>query len=528
MTTTTAVRPADARRAHLAPGWAGAVAAAVALGAGELAAGLLGAGASLVVAVGDLVIDFAPPAVEDAGISIFGTNDKPALVVGIVVLSLLFGYGLGRVAARRFAAAAAGLAAFGAVGAWAAQRSPTMDDATGVVVAALAAAAGIGTLALLLRLGARPVPVGPVDDPADHKAGASRRGFLLASAAAVGAAGLAAAGGRYLLDRSRRVLASGRADVVLPVPGAPVAAPGPAASFDVAGLSPIVVPNEDFYRIDTALVVPRVDPQQWQLEITGMVDRPFAINFRELTGMRMEEHYVTLACVSNRVGGDLVGNARWLGVPLADLLSRAGVDPAATQIVGRSVDGFTVGFPTAVGLDGRIAMVAVGMNGEPLPFEHGFPARLVVEGLYGYVSATKWLSEIELTTLEDFDAYWVPRGWAKEAPIKTQSRIDVPGSSRVAAGRQPVAGVAWAPGRGIAAVEVRVDGGEWHAAEVSAPLDDAAWVQWLWQWDATEGDHVLEVRATDGDGVAQTAEETAPRPDGATGHHTVRVKVEGV
>ncbi len=526
---TTVAEPAGTRRvAQLAPGWAGVVAAAVALGVGELAAGLLGAGASLVVAVGDLVIDFAPPAVEDAGISIFGTNDKPALVVGIVVLALLFGYLLGRAAARRFAVAAAGLAAFGAVGAGAALRSPTMDDAAGVVVAAIAAAAGIGALALLLRLGARPVADGPIDDPTDHKEGASRRGFLLASGAAVGVAALAAAGGRYLLDRSRRVLATGRADVVLPVPGEPVAAPGPAASFEVEGLTPIVVPNDEFYRIDTALVVPRVDPQDWQLEITGMVDRPFTINFRELTNMPMEEHYVTLTCVSNRVGGDLVGNARWLGVPLADLLDRAGVDPAASQIVGRSVDGFTVGFPTEVGLDGRIAMVAVGMNGEPLPFEHGFPARLVVEGLYGYVSATKWLSEIELTTLEDFDAYWVPRGWAKEAPIKTQSRIDVPGGRRVAAGRQPVAGVAWAPGRGIAAVEVRVDGGDWNAAEVSDPLGDAAWVQWLWEWDAAAGDHVLEVRATDGDGVTQTAETAAPRPDGATGHHTVRVKVEEV
>ncbi len=508
----------------LPPALAGALAAGAALGIGELTAGLVSAGSSLVVAVGDLVIDFAPPAVEDAGISIFGTNDKPALVVGIVVLSLLFGAVIGRIAARSFRAGAAGFAAFGLLGAWAGLRSPTME--LGPLVAAVAAGAGIAALWMLLQVGERPAPAGPIDDPSEHKAGASRRGFLLATGAAAGVAVAAAASGRWLLDRSRRVLASGRADVVLPVPGEPVAAPGPAASFAVTDLTPIVVPNDEFYRIDTALVVPRIEVQEWQLDITGMVNRPYSLNFRELTDMPMEEHYVTLSCVSNQVGGDLVGNARWLGVPLADLLDRAGVDPAATQIVGRAVDDFTVGFPTAAALDGRIALVAVGMNGEPLPFEHGFPARLVVEGLYGYVSATKWLAEIELTTLEDFDAYWVPRGWAKEAPIKTQSRIDVPAGRRIAAGRQPVAGVAWAPGRGISRVEVRVDDGAWQPAELSAPLSDAAWVQWLWEWDATDGDHVIEVRATDGDGVAQTEERTSPRPDGATGWHTIRVRVE--
>ncbi len=501
-------------------GLAGAAAAAAALGVGELAAGVLAAGSSLVVAVGDLVVDFAPPSVEDTGISLFGTNDKLALVIGILVLSLLFGSLLGRLAVRRFAVAAGGFGLFGLVGLWAALRSPVMDDGAGIGVAVAAVAGGIGALWVLLRSVAPHQPV-----PADGRR-ASRRAFLAAAGGTAAFAVLAAAGGRWLLDRSRRVLASGRDDVVLPVPGEPVAAPGPAASFDVQGLTPIVVPNDEFYRIDTALVVPRVDIQDWQLSITGMVDRPYTLNFTELSNLPMEEHYVTLSCVSNRVGGDLVGNARWLGVPLAAILDRAGVDPAASQIVGRSVDDFTVGFPTAAGLDGRTALVAIGMNGEPLPFEHGFPARLVVEGLYGYVSATKWLSEIHLTTLDAFDAYWVPRGWAKQAPIKTQSRIDVPDRGSVAPGRQAVAGVAWAPGRGISRVEVRVDGGDWHEAEVSAPLSDAAWVQWLWEWDAEPGDHVLEVRATDGDGVTQTDDVAPPRPDGATGYHSVRVTAE--
>ncbi len=492
----------------------------MALGVGELLAGLLEAGSSLVTAVGDLVIDFAPPAVEDTGIALFGTNDKLALVVGIVVLAMAFGALLGRLAARRFAWGAAGLAAFGALGAWAAARSPLMGDFTGVVVAAGAALAGISALWLLV---ARPA-AGPVAG-APGSLLATRRTFLAAGAGTLAVAGLSAAGGRWLLQRARRVLAAGREDVVLPAAAEPALPPPPAASIEVAGLTPIVVPTGEFYRIDTALVIPRVDPREWTLSVTGMVDRPYSINLTELLDMPMVERYVTLACVSNRVGGDLVGNALWRGVPLVDILERAQVAPGASQIVGRSVDGFTVGFPTAVARDGREALVAVGMNGEPLPFEHGFPARLVVAGLYGYVSATKWLEEIELTTLEGFDAYWVPRGWAKEAPIKTQSRIDVPGGRDVEAGPQPIAGVAWAPDRGIARVEVRVDDGDWHEARLSAPLSEDAWVQWIYEWQAEPGSHFIEVRATDGEGVTQTSENSQPRPDGATGYHLRRVNV---
>jgi DMSO/TMAO reductase YedYZ molybdopterin-dependent catalytic subunit len=252
-----------------------------------------------------------------------------------------------------------------------------------------------------------------------------------------------------------------------------------------------------------------------------MVNRPYSIDYADLLDMRLVERDITLSCVSNQVGGDLVGNARWLGVPLTEILDRAGVSPDASQIVGRSVDEFTVGFPVAAAYDGREALVAVGMNGEPLPFEHGFPARLVVAGLYGYVSATKWISEIEMTTWDGFDAYWVPRGWAKEAPIKTQSRIDTPTrNAEIPPGRHTVAGVAWAPTRGISRVEVRLGDAEWTEAELSEPLSENAWVQWKIDWEAsTSGRQVLQCRATDGEGELQTEEVAPPAPDGATGWH---------
>ena len=286
--------------------------------------------------------------------------------------------------------------------------------------------------------------------------------------------------------------------------------------------------NKDFYRIDTALVVPNVSPDSWSLKVSGMVDRPFEISFDELLALPQVEEAVTLSCVSNEVGGNLVGNALWQGVPLRALLDRAGVQPGASQVVGRSVDGFTAGFPTAALTGERTALVAVGMNGEPLPVLHGFPARLVVAGLYGYVSATKWLTEVRLTTLEDFDGYWIPRGWSKEGPIKTESRIDVPRSGvPLSTGTIPIAGVAWAPGpgRGIAKVEVQVDDEPWRAATLGPVLSGNTWCQWLLKWDATPGTHTLQVRATDGTGETQTEDQAPPDPDGATGWDSHRVKV---
>jgi len=298
-------------------------------------------------------------------------------------------------------------------------------------------------------------------------------------------------------------------------------------SLSIAGLTPLVVPNDAFYRIDTALLVPQVDVSGWQLSVSGMVDHQLTFTYDELLSMPLYEQYVTISCVSNEVGGHLVGNALWTGVRLKDVLGTAGVRPGATQVVGRSVDGFTVGFPTAwATAPEREPLIALGMNRELLPPEHGFPARLIVPGLYGYVSATKWLSEIELTTRDAVDGYWIPLGWAKDGPILTQSRIDVPhDGDKLDAGPTTIAGLAWAPDRGIERVELRIDGGPWQAAQITRPIAPATWVQWTLPWNAAAGGHRLEVRATDGTGTVQTAEQTAPAPDGASGHHTISVQV---
>jgi DMSO/TMAO reductase YedYZ molybdopterin-dependent catalytic subunit len=498
------------------PALSGLLAAALALAASELVAGVTGV-PSLIVTVGNLVVDTAPPALEDFAIGTFGVYDKVALFVGMLVVAGVAGAVLGMVAARTFVIGVAGFLAFGLLAVLAALRDPQTPVAPALAAALVAAGVGIGALAFLLRAAV------PGPDPAEIRA--SRRAFLQGVAGVAAVAAVAAATGRFLVEQGRAIV-RGREEVVLPEASEPAPGTPDEASLEVEGLDPLITPNQDFYRIDTALVVPRVDVEGWNLEVTGMVDQPYRLTFDELLAMPMVEHYVTLACVSNEVGGHLVGNALWLGVPLRDVLGRAGVQAGATQIVGRAVDGFTVGFPTEAAFDGRVALVAVGMNGEPLPYAHGFPARLVVSGLYGYVSATKWLEQIELTTLEAFDAYWIPRGWAKQAPIKTQSRIDVPGfGSSLRAGPQRVAGVAWAPNRGIERVEVQVDESSWQEATLSRPLSGDAWVQWVFEWQAPAGDHVLRVRATDGTGQTQPEERVPPRPDGATGYHTISVEV---
>jgi len=290
-------------------------------------------------------------------------------------------------------------------------------------------------------------------------------------------------------------------------------------------MTPIVVANDRFYRIDTALVVPAVDPEEWTLTIKGMVDREVVLTYADIMAMRLVERYVTLSCVSNEVGDGLVGNALWTGIPLTELLELAGVQPGADQIVGRSVDGWAAGFPTELAFDGRNALLAVGMNREVLPANHGFPARLVVPGLYGYVSATKWITEIELTTWDAFDGYWIPRGWSKEGPIKTQSRIDRPRPrSKVDAGAYTLGGVAWSPEHGIDKVEVQIDDGPWMPCELSEPLSSEAWVQWKLDAAFAEGDHLIRVRATDRTGFTQTPGEVPPAPNGAEGWHTINIK----
>jgi DMSO/TMAO reductase YedYZ molybdopterin-dependent catalytic subunit len=392
-----------------------------------------------------------------------------------------------------------------------------------MVSGGLAAITGLFSLQWLLGIESRP----PASEDAQRSSDPSRRSFIIGLSAILGLAAVSAGVGRALLERAKVVVA-GRAEVVLPTPAEAVGeVPAAADLTGIEGLSPVITPNDSFYRIDAALSVPKVDVPTWTLAIKGMVDRPYTIDYSDILEMRMVERYVTLSCVSNKVGGDLVGNAKWLGVPLTEILDRASVQVDAEQIVGRSVDDFTVGFPVQVAYDGRDALLAVGMNDEPLPFEHGFPARLVVAGLYGYVSATKWLSEIELTRWDDFDAYWVPRGWAKEAPVKTQSRIDTPPSgAQMAPGPRQVAGVAWAPNRGIGRVEVQLgEAASWVEAELSESLSDNSWRQWSVEWDASPGTHRIRVRATDGEGETQTEAIVPPAPDGATGWHTIEVSV---
>ena len=498
---------------------AGALAAGVALSISELVAGLFFSAPSLILALGEQAIDLAPGPVERWAIDTFGTNDKLALVVGIVIMSLVLGAVFGLAARAKPAYALIGFAAFGALGFGAGTLVPLSSTTLSFVAAASAALAGIAVLSVLLRI------LTTSTDAARHPWDRSRRAFLVGSAAVVAVGASSAALGRWLANRTGVAVAR-REEVTLPAPAEVAASPTAAHMLDVDGISPLVTTNEDFYRIDTALSVPMVDLDEWTLSFTGLVDRPFSVTYDELLALPMVERYVTLMCVSNRVGGDLTDNAKWLGIPLATLLNEAGVKAEGTQVIGRSIDQFTVGFPTEAVFDGREALVAVGMNGEPLPFEHGFPARLVVSGLYGYVSATKWLTEIELAGWDDFDGYWIPRGWSKEGPIKTHSRIDTPRrNGTVTAGPGAIAGVAWAQNLGISQVEVRVNDGAWEQAQLPEELSIHTWRQWSIVHDFQSGSNIIEVRATDASGHTQTEEITGVAPNGATGYHTVRVSV---
>jgi DMSO/TMAO reductase YedYZ molybdopterin-dependent catalytic subunit len=377
---------------------------------------------------------------------------------------------------------------------------------------------GLAAVAVLGVLGRRRSPA-VADGEASLSMGVDRRRFLLdAGGVAVGAVALGSLG--MWLQHKVRVVAE-RASVLLPKARRPLPPPQPDPADTIPGLSPRYVANGDFYRIDTALVVPSVTPSKWHLTVKGMVDHEITLSYADLLARPMIEADVTLSCVSNEVGGDLVGNARWLGCRLDDLLHEAGIHPDADQVVGRSVDGFTAGFPVST-LDGRNALIAVGMNGEPLPVSHGYPARLVVPGLYGYVSATKWLSSIELTRFDQFEGYWVPLGWAALGPIKTESRIDGPRRT-AASGPTVIAGVAWAPHRGISKVEVQVQGQDWMEATLDTSAGSDSWCQWWVKWDATPGRHAIRCRATDGTGVTQTEDRADPAPDGASGWHTISV-----
>ncbi|MEU3908933.1 molybdopterin-dependent oxidoreductase [Streptomyces goshikiensis] len=506
----------------------GLAAACAGLALAQLAAAVVRPEAAPLTAVGGAAVDRTPAALKEWAIRQFGTGDKLVLTLGIVAVLAAVAALAGLLAVRHLPAGIALAGCFGVVGAVAALSRPeaSWKDALPSLVGGLTAA---GVLYLLVTAATRPRPVGA---PAGGTGAMDRRGFgrLLFAVLAVSAgAGYA---GRRLGAYGAAGATASRADFVLPRPAVP-APPVPAgAQLRVPGISPFLTPNRDFYRVDTALVVPRVDADTWRLTLHGEgVARPITLSLRELLARPLIEHDITLTCVSNEVGGPYAGNARWLGVRLADLLREAGVEPPsrggpADQLVARSVDGMTLGTPVEAVMDGREALLAVGMNGEPLPFAHGFPVRMVVPGLYGYVSACKWLSELRLTTFAAYDAYWVRRSWAARGPVKTQSRIDTPRPfAEPTEGRVAVAGVAWAQHRGIAAVQVRVDGGPWREARLADADGVDTWRQWVWQWEATPGSHTLEVRATDGTGAVQTGERAGTVPDGATGWHSVVVRV---
>ena len=550
---------------------AGTAGAALALGFGELMDGAFQSIPSLVVAVSELLSDYTPGDVVAFSIANIGTSQKTLLTASIIVGSLVLGGLLGRFAARgQQRMTVAGFALFGLLGGWAAARNP-LSPALGSWVVALAAAAlaAGATLLLVSRAARRPVPADAAE-PAEPDQSAppgdletsgtqttTRRAFF-AYAVGAGAAALAMVGlGRSLRGQSEaeQFLATNTLrSATTTAPPAPTTEPAaapqsttsttapasPARSVgeqvaaldtlddEVAGISSYVTPNDSFYRIDTAFgKVPQVDPASWRLRFTGLVDNPYELSFDEIQAMDLSDQVITLSCVSNDVGGNLVGNAVWTGVPLSVLLDRAGVQAGADQVVGRSVDDWTAGFPTGLVYDGRNAVLAIGMNGDFLPTNHGFPARLVVAGLYGYVSAVKWIDEIQLTTWDGFDGYWVPRGWSKEGPMKTQSRIDVPAGGRglVAGQPTPIAGIAWAPTRGIERVEVNVDDEGWLPCTLGEALGDESWVQWHREWTPAAGRHQIRVRATDGDGATQSQQEVPPRPNGAEGWHTVNVTV---
>lgn len=489
------------------------------VGAAALIAAVVAPSSSPFVAVGSAAIDLAPGGVKEAVIHVFGSHDKAFLIVLIaIVVGLLAGLA-GVLEERRPWLGRAIVLAGAALGVVAAL---SRGD-SGLLSAAPAAAAGIvGAWALAFLLRRMP----PARAPRVTPGAPSRRSFLVWSAATA-AVGLVATVGGQLLTRAATAAANARSLLTLPRPQASAPPVPAAASLDVPGLSPVITPTAQFYRTDTELVIPQLDPAKWSLKVHGMVQSPFTLNWDDLNALPMEEHYITLACVSNEVGGPLISTAKWLGYPVRLLLERAGITGDADMVFSTSFDGWTAATPLSALTDpGRAALLAIGMNDEPLPFVRGFPARLVVPGLYGYVSATKWVTDLKVTRFADDTSYWTRQGWAEQAPVKQSSRIDVPRPGRnLKAGQQWVAGVAWDQHTGIEKVEVQVDDGPWHAAELAHEINADTWAQWRWSWQAPPGSHQLRVRATNAAGMPQTSEIAQVVPDGASGWHSIQVRV---
>lgn len=515
----------------------GLVVAAVALAVAEALTVFARSWRSPILDVGDRMVDTMAkyPSVKQRAVDLLGTADKPALLAGIGVFLAIYSLVLGWVARRRsLLAGEIMVGLFAVIGVWAALGRAN----DGSLFSALPTVIGAGVGVVALRFIAHHFSVaGAVSDEAQWQDGAAtdaandgrsnRRRFLTSTGALLGTmaagAALIGVGGRKLANR-RFSAAGSRKNVEIPTAEEPLAAVPEAAQAPVDGVTPFITPNDRFYRVDTALSVPQLSTDGYSLKVKGMVDNEIELSWQDLINRPMIERDITLTCVSNTVGGTYVGNARWTGARLDDLLKEAGVKPDSDMVVGRSSDGYECGFPVANAIDGRDAMIAVAMNGEPLPLEHGFPARLVVPGLYGYVSATKWLTEIELTRFDEFEHYWQKRGWAQKAPIKLMSRIDVPkGLASVPAGTVGVGGVAWAQTIGIAKVEVQVDDGDWAEATLADQDTVDTWRQWSYKWEAESGRHTIRVRATDADGQVQTEERADPIPDGASGYHQIVV-----
>ena len=499
---------------------AGIVSGAISLGVAEVVAGIVSPSAAPLIALGDVAVDQVPPWLKDFAVQNFGRHDKQVLLGGALLIALLLSALAGVLAVRGRSWGTYLVLGLGGLAALAAATRPDGGSLSVLpsLVGALVGMVVLNWIGPLVRQ-AVTAPVGT------RSAEVTSRRALLALGSVL-AGGIVTGGLGRLLGGRLRGAQSSRAAIRLPLPADPAPARPAGVSVGVDGVTPFITPNQDFYRIDTALITPLLRAEDWSLRIHGLVEREVTITYAELLKSSLVERDVTLMCVSNEVGGDLTGNARWLGLPIGPLLTRAGPKSDADMVLSKSSDGFTAGTPLKVLTDGRDALLAIGMNGEPLPVEHGFPVRMVVPGLYGYVSATKWVVDLEVTRFDRAQGYWTPRGWSALGPVKTESRFDVPQDvDRVKAGTVVLAGIAWAQHRGITAVEVRVGDGDWQAATLGAEDSVDTWRQWYYRWSATPGKYELQVRATDGDGAVQTEYQAPPAPDGATGYHTISVTV---
>ncbi|WP_345761449.1 molybdopterin-dependent oxidoreductase [Diaminobutyricibacter sp. McL0608] len=506
-----------------APWWLAAavgIAAVLAgIGAAELVSSFLAQNGSPILVVGAAVIDLVPAWLKEAVISVFGTNDKAVLIISLALVLLVGAALAGIVEERRPPWGRILIIAGGALGVLAAltRAQASLWDAVPSLVAMVVAAVLLTVLIRMLH-GTMPTRVAP-------NGSVTRRRFVTATGATAGLGILGIVLGQFI-SAGYRAATTARAAFHLPAPALP-AAPIPAgASFAVPGLSPIITPNGQFYRIDTALQIPGIDPSAWKLKITGMVENEVELTFAQLLALPLEESTTTLTCVSNEVGGNLISNATWLGYPIRHLLAQAKPTSKADMVLSRSQDGWTASTPLEALTDDRNAILAVGMNGQPLPLEHGYPVRMVVPGLYGYVSATKWVVELDVTRFDQVTSYWTDRGWSERGPVKLSSRIDVPsGGTTVKAGDVVVAGVAWSQHVGVSRVQVQVDGGSWNDATLADAISVDTWRQWKWVWPADSGHHTLRVRATDNTGMVQTSKEADVVPNGATGLHEISVSV---